>query len=227
MTHLQFVRCRNCEELFRPSPLDRAPEYYLTDDGAVAETRDDCMAFLTRHARHALETLRPTATPPAHDGPLADPMARTVWEVSNGTDVLLVQSWRENVREPLRYRVIPGHLVADAPTVEICEDDVRSDLDRALYPGIAPHRKLDAFLARFKAVAWTLDPAMLEIVYDHPGDPTLSVAKLPASALARLADTASDIFDEDDAARVVASLTATAFDPDAFTVLLRQRIRVE
>ena len=104
MTALQFVRCRDCEELFRPSPLDRAPEYYLTDDGPIAEVRDDCMAFLTRHARHKLETLRPTATPAAHDGAVADPMARTVWEVSNGEDVVLVQSWRESMREPLRYR---------------------------------------------------------------------------------------------------------------------------
>ena len=63
------------------------------------------MAFLTRHARHKLETLRPTATPAAHDGAVADPMARTVWEVSNGEDVVLVQSWRESMREPLRYRV--------------------------------------------------------------------------------------------------------------------------
>ena len=111
MTPVQFVRCRDCEELFRPSPLDRTPEYRLTDDGAVAEVRDDCMAFLTRHARHALETLRPTTTPAAPDGRLSDPMTRTVWEVSNGRDVLLVQSWRDSVSEPLRYRVIPGHLV--------------------------------------------------------------------------------------------------------------------
>ncbi|TMA79544.1 MAG: hypothetical protein E6J72_10925 [Deltaproteobacteria bacterium] len=227
MTALQFVRCRDCEELFRPSPLDRAPEYYLTDDGPIAEVRDDCMAFLTRHARHKLETLRPTATPAAHDGAVADPMARTVWEVSNGEDVVLVQSWRESMREPLRYRVIPGRLVAEPPSVEICEDDVRSDIDRALYPGIAPHRKLDAFVARFKAVAWSLDPATLEIVYDHPGDPTLSVAQLPASALAQLAASASEIFDEDDATRIAASLGASADDPDTFTVLLRQRVRVE
>jgi hypothetical protein len=226
VTPVQFVRCRDCEELFRPSPLDRTPEYHLTDDGAVAEVRDDCMAFLTRHARHALETLRPTTTPAAPDGRLSDPMTRTVWEVSNGREVLLVQSWRDSVSEPLRYRVIPGHLVAEPATVEICEDDVRSDVDRALYPGIAPHRKLDAFVSRFKTVAWTLDPAALEIVYDLPADPTSSVAKLPAPALAQLAESAREIFDGNDAARIVASLSESAADPDAFTVLLRQRVFV-
>lgn len=227
MSTVQFVRCRDCEELFRPSPLDRTPEYHFTDEGAVAEVRDDCMAFLTRHARHALETLRATDAPALRTGAMADPMATTVWEVSTGTEVLLVQSWRTALSEPLCYRVIPGRLVTDPSVVEISEDDVRGDIDRALFPGTAPHRKLDAFVARFKAVAWDLDPATLEIVYDLPGDPALSVAKLPAWALERLAETARQIFDRTDAARLATSLAESAADPDAFTVLLRQRVRVE
>lgn len=226
MTPIQFVHCGDCEEIFRPSPLDRAPAYRLTDDGPVAEMRDDCMAFLTRHARHALETLRGTGAPAAHAGSLSDPMASTVWEVSNGRETLLVRSSRTSLDEPLRYRIIPGRLVTEAAAVEVCEADVRGDVDRALYPGTAPDRKLDTFVSRFKAVAWDLDPATLEIVYDLPGDPTLSVAKLPAWALQRLAETAREIFDRTDAARIATRLAASASDPDAFTVLLRQRVYV-
>ena len=227
MSTVQFVHCRDCQELFRPSAYDRAPEFRLTPDGAVAETRDDCMAFLTRHARHALETLRATATPPVYTGPVADPMTSTTWEVSNGDTTCLVQSWRTSLSDPQRYRVVPGRLVADAASIEIPSDDIRADIDRALYPGTAPDRKLDAFVARFKAVAWELDPERLEIVYDLSGDPTLSVAKLPQWALDRLAASAREIFDRTDAARITARLADSAADPDAFTVLLRQRVRIE
>jgi hypothetical protein len=224
---VQFVHCRDCAELFRPSPLDRAPEFRLTEDGVVAEVRDDCMAFLTRHARHVLETLRATGTPPAYTGPASDPMTSTTWEVSNGDQSCLVQSWRTSLSEPLRYRIVPGRLIADPVSVEIASDEIRADVDRALYPGTAPDRKLDAFVARFKAVAWDLDPATLEIVYDLSGDPTSSVAKLPAWARERLAASAREIFDRADAARIVARLSDTLADPEAFTVLLRQGVRVE
>jgi hypothetical protein len=189
--------------------------------------RDDCMAFLTRHARHALETLRATGAPAAYDGPISDPMTSTTWEVSNGDTVCLVQSWRTSLSEALRYRIVPGRLIADAPSIEIASDEIRADVDRALYPGTAPDRKLDAFVARFKAVAWDLDPTTLEVVYDLSGDPTLSVAKLPAWALERLAASAREIFDRADAARIAARLANCVDDPEAFTVLLRQRVRVE
>ncbi len=225
MSDRQFIHCRVCRDVFRPSPLDRQPEFRLTDEGLVPELRDDCMTFLTEHARHALETLRPTGTPPLHEGSFTDPMANVVWEVSNGADVMLVESSRAALDEPLRYSVRPGRLVVEPPSIEIEEAEIRGDVDRALFPGTAPDRKLDAFVARFKQIAWDADPAALEVVYDVPCDPTLSVARLPAEAVARLLVAAREVFGDDDAARIATRLAENA-DTDAFTVLLRQRIRV-
>ena len=226
MSHRQFIHCRDCRDVFRPSPLDRTPEFRLTPDGAVADVRDDCMAFLTSHARHALETLRPTWAPALHQGAFGDPMATVIWEVTNGAQVMLVESSRTSLTEPLRYTVRPGRLVVETPSIEIEEAEIRSDVDRALFPGTAPHRKLDAFVARFKAIAWDVDPATLDVVYDVPCDPTLSVARLPADAGERLVAAAREIFGESDAARIAQRLAETSADADAFTVLLRQRIRV-
>lgn len=222
-----FVHCRDCDELFRPSPLDRTPEFHVTADGTtVEEIRDDCVAFLTEHARHSLETLRLTEAPALHQGPLSEPMASTYREVSNGQDVMIVHSGRASLNDPLRHRIVPGRLVVEPPSVEIPAADVRSEIDRALYPGTAPDRKLDAFVERFKAIAWDLDPATLEVLYDLSGDPTTSVAKLPAWALARLSHAAHQIFDAADAARIVARLDASTDDPEVFTVVVRQCIRL-
>ena len=60
-----------------------------------------------------------------------------------------------------------------------------------------------------------------------PGDPTLSVARLPSSALAELGVVARRIFDLDERAKVVAAFAGSDDDPDGFTLLIRQRVRVE
>jgi hypothetical protein len=147
--------------------------------------------------------------------------------VSNGSDVFLVDGCREHIGAPMQYRLRPGRLVAEAPVVEISDDEIRAEVDRALFPGVAAERKLAAFAERFKRLVWELDPTELEIVYDVPRDPTLSVARLPAAALERLSAVAREIFDADDAARVARSLVKSAEEPDAFTVLVRRRVAVE
>ena len=227
MSDRHFLHCRDCDEVFRPSPYDRAPEYRSTPDGPVEAPRDDCMVFLVRHARHALETLRPSGSVTAHQGSLWDPMAVAYWQVTNGRDLFLVRGWREHAGEPRRYRLVPGRLVAEACSIEIPEAEIGAEIDRALYPGTLPERKLDAFVARFRALVDELDPMTLEIVYDVPSDPALSVAKLPAWALDRLAASTRQVFDAADAGRIEAHLAASADDPDAFTVLVRRRVRVE
>lgn len=227
MSDWHFIHCRQCDALFRPSPYDRRPEFRLTPDGDTEETvRDDCADFLIRHARHTLETLRPAGDLTLHGGPLADPMAVTYWQVTNGIDLFVVRGWRDALTEPLRYELQAGRLVADALGVEIPEDEIREHVDRALFPGVVPERKLSELVAEFKKLVWEMDPVCLEIIYDVPADPTLSVARLPSSALERLVVAAGRIFGDADAARI-GSLLATADDPDVLSVLVRRRVRLE
>jgi hypothetical protein len=226
MSAEQFLHCVDCEVVFHPTPYDRAPGWEATATGWREVPHDDCMAFLTTHARHRLRTLRPTGSAMLHEGPLWDPMVATYWEVSDGAETVVVQGSREHVDEPLRYRLIPGRLVAERLAVEIPEDDLRQQIDRALYPGICPERKLTAFVESCKRVVWDLDPATLEVIYDVPSDPSLSVARLPASAVARLAEHARRIFDRAEAARLAALLGPADDGSDLLTVLVRQRVRV-
>jgi hypothetical protein len=222
-----FLHCRDCDTVFRPSPYDRTPVYLETPDGVVAAARDDCMAFLARHARHTLRTLRPTGQAVAHEGPLWDPMVVSYWQVSDGADTAVVQAWREHVGEPLRYRLVPGRLVAERLEVEVPEEAIREEVDRALFPGTAPERKLAAFVEAFKRVVWDLDPEALEVLYDLPGDPSLSVASLPAPAIERLRLRARAIFDPAEGQRIECLLAAASEDPDRLTVLVRRHVRVE
>lgn len=222
-----FLHCRDCETLFRPSPYDRAPEYRMTPDGVSRTMRDDCMEFLTRHARHRLETLRPTSPQTFHTGALWDATAPTYWEVSDGERTAVVEGRRAHVGSPLCYRLRAGRIIAERSAVEISDGEIRRQVDRALYPGVAPDRKLAAFSEAFKRIAWDLDPDSLEILYDVSGDPTLSVARLPAAALATLGEAARRIFDRDDSAKIVAAFAGGDDDPEGFTVLVRQRVRVE
>lgn len=222
-----FLHCRDCEDVFRPSPWDRTPVYSMTPDGVTETPRDDCMDFLTRHARHRLETLRPTPSGPRHTGALWDPTAPTLWEVSNGDRTSVIEGRRSHVGAPVQYRLRLGRVVTDRVAVELPGDDVRRRVDDALYPGVAPERKLAAFVASFKEIVWSLDPASFEVLYDVPGDPTVSVAKLPTAAMARLTESARRIFDRADSEKIAAHLAETVDDPDGVTVLVRQTVRVE
>ncbi|MCC6764220.1 MAG: hypothetical protein IT293_06115 [Deltaproteobacteria bacterium] len=221
-----FLHCRDCETIFRPSPSDRAPEYRMTPRGIRTIARDDCMDFLTRHARHHLVTLRPIE-PAFHTGALWDASAPTYWQVSDGDRTAVVEGTRSQLGSPLRYRLRAGRVVAERVAVEVPDAEIRRQIDRALYPGVAPERKLAAFCEAFKRVAWDLDPALLEILYDVPGDPTMSVARLSAPALTELRDCARRIFDRADSAKVEAIFAGTEDDPAGFTVLVHQRVRVE
>lgn len=222
-----FLHCRDCESVFRPSPHDRTPEFRMTADGYTETTRDDCMDFLARHARHRLETLRPTRREVFHTGSLWDPAAATYWEVSDGARIAVIEGSRAQVGGPYRYRLRPGRVVAERLAIEVPEDEVRREVDRVLYPGVAPERKLAAFVEAFKEVAWSTDPARFVTCFDVPGDPTLTVARLPSSARAALEAHVRRIFDADDSAKLVASLAAAEDDWDAFTVLVRQRVRID
>jgi hypothetical protein len=227
MNARHFLHCRDCETIFRPSPQDRTPEFRMTSDGFTEAPRDDCMDFLTRHARHQLETLRPTTPRAFHTGALWDADASTFWEVSDGQRTAVIEGRRSRVGSPVGYRLRAGRVVEERTTVEIPEDDIRQQIDRALYPGIAPARKLAAFVEAFKAIVWAVDPAKLEIVCDVPADPRFAIARLASTDRARLSDQVRRIFDESESARIVAALVGMDGDPDGFTVLVRQQVRVE
>lgn len=199
----------------------------MTADGYSEIVRDDCMEFLTRHARHRLETLRPTQPHAVRTGALWDATAPTYWEVSNGTETAVVEGRRSSIGSPVRYKLRTGRVVAERVAVEIAEEDVRQQVDRALYPGVAPERKLTALVAAFKRIVWELDPNTFEVLYDVPGDPTLAVAKLPPPAVERIVAEAERLFDHAESAKLAAALTRTDEEADAFSVLLRQRVRLE
>lgn len=165
--------------------------------------------------------------PAFHTGALWDANAPTYWQVSSGDRTAVVEGTRAHVGSPLRYRLRAGRVVAELVAVEIPDAEIRRQIDEALYPGVAPERKLAAFTQAFKRVVWDLDPATLEVLYDVPGDPTLGVARLPPSAVATLRDCAQRIFDQADSAKIAATFAGTDDEPDGFTVLVQQRVRVE
>jgi len=213
-----FIHCRSCDALFRPSPHDRAPEYVPTPDGYAEVTRDDCMEFLSRHARHSLQTLRPTGAPFWRDPHAAE----SYWPVSNGAESFVVQGWRAGLGQSLQYRLWRGRLVTESLTVDVPSDAIREELDRVLYPGVAPDRKLAAFLTEFTAAVMATDPAALELLHDIPGEPCTRAARLPAEAAATLLARIAALFDPTDRARIEERLRAD----DGFLVAVRHLSRI-
>lgn len=223
MTDGHFLRCGECDVLFRPSPLDRTPEYRVTPDGYAHTIRDDCVDFLARHAHHRLETLRLTGNA-WHDGPLWDPSAIAYWPVSNGAEDFVVEGSREGIGKPLRYRLLRGRLMIRTVGVEVTADEIRDTLDRAIFPSVAPARKLTALVEEFTSLVAALDPADLELLYEDTDDPCVLVARVPAETRRRFTAWASTLFGESEVARIAETLEPGDDGVEALTVRVRQRV---
>ncbi len=227
----QFLRCRDCEVVFRSSPHDRAPEYRPSAEGYAEGytevARDDLLEFLTRHARHRLESLRPCGDPVWCGEGIWDATAHVYWPVSNGGEPFVVEGWRDGVGQPMRYRTVPGRLATETASVEIPFATIRELLDRALYPGAAPERKLAAFLQQLAVEVRGLDPASLELLYQLPTDPERTVARLPGAVRDRLRRSAAAIFDEAELDHLAPLFDATGEHMDALALVVRQRVRIE
>ena len=202
----------------------------MTADGYTETLRDDCVDFLTRHARHRLETLRPTPGGRRPRAPLWDAMGPTYWEV---IERRARRPWsrdaRAHVGAPLRYRVLPGRVVAER----------RRDRDprgrhpppdrRALYPG--RRARAEARGLRGGVQGDRVGPRSRDVrdaATTSPSDPTLSVAKLPADGARDASPRGAPTSSTRPTRELIARASPAADDdPDAFTVLVRQRVRIE
>jgi hypothetical protein len=57
------------------------------------------------------------------------------------------------IGSPLSYRLCAGRIVAERVAVEVSDEEIRRQVDRALYPGVAPDRKLATFAEAFRRLA--------------------------------------------------------------------------
>ena len=180
--HETFLACRTCQSLQRIRP-ELPPD-------------EEEPPFDVRHAGHRLEPLRRIGDAFLSDKPVWDPMATTDFEVTNGSEVLIVRSGRRSVEEPIERILLPGRLRLDHVSVAFETDLIRRAIDAQFFPHALRPAKVDAFLATLAALCRDVDPDRLEIVFDSAEEPQVQYARMPDHLHAQLMVRCEAIFDE-------------------------------
>lgn len=187
--HKRFVGCRPCGVM---TPIQ------LPDPGDSEETietyLDDWYGFFAAHGLHGLVELHCAVGAPLCGGPIWDPMAPFLFEVSGGSETFLVRATRTSIAEPRRYAFSPGSLQAEPAGVELDATDVRRALGMELAPESVPETQIEDLLRAVYASLDGLDADAVEIAFEDVDDPEVGVAALPDPALQRILDAAAGIF---------------------------------
>lgn len=201
----RFLACRTClqaERVLPALPPGETPE----------------VPFAERHAGHPLETLTRVGDAFLSDRPPWDPMATTYFEVTNGSEVLVVRSGRRSVEEPVERVLLPARLKLDHVTVEFELDLLRRALDAHFFPQAVRPRKVEQFLEMLAGLCREVDPDRLEIVFDAADEPHVQFARLPEELHRELIARSAGIFDEWERQRLRPFLAEAAADDGLFTL---------
>ena len=123
-------------------PRDRRRHHGRGDPRRLRRTSSPAMPVIR------LETLRPHGTPALHTVRCGSPWRRTYRRglERTGRDGRAVGARART--SPCATASFPGRADRRAALRRGPGAEIRGDVDRALYPGVAPERKLDAFVAR-------------------------------------------------------------------------------
>jgi hypothetical protein len=178
-----FLFCSPCAAVHRVTRSDRAPTYLA--DGTPLAT-DDRQEFLAAHRDHDLRLLRRSGDAEMISHPRWDPMCRVAWEVSDGRNDFVVTFGRLDVETPRQYSILPGRLVLESESVEVDTEVLHAVIDEALYPHVAPLRKIGALIDECERLVSVIPLQNLEPLAELREDPNVQLACLPDSVAGAL-----------------------------------------
>ena len=103
----RFLCCRKCHEVHRITDFDQAPIFELQGATLMEQPMDDRLAFLKRHARHAIEELKAVSRARIEDRRPINPMKVLYLDVSNGRGLFVLRVSRKSIQDPLTYEILP------------------------------------------------------------------------------------------------------------------------
>ena len=216
-----FLLCRSCGLL---SPLGGE------DRGLPPEEIADCLLddrrFREQHGSHGIEHATRHGTPVRHDGPVWDPMAGQWFEISAGSDRLLVHASRSSIDEPRHCRVVSGAIDAGSPVIEIDEAYLRLALDHCFFPQVLAPAKLDAFVDLVRGVIRQLPADTVETSFDEADDPDVSIGPCPPDVAEIVCREAARLFDECERERVIAFVHDNCREDGALALRVRRGVAV-
>jgi hypothetical protein len=230
MGNERFIRCCVCDAIHHVSPFDKAPIYAFLGNQLEERATDDWRAFMKRHAGHRLEPLKasgekffPYASP-------LDPMSVAYMELTNGRDRYLVRRARSSIQEPMSYELISGQLVEAGLSVEVQENEIKTEMKNhfSWAPATCPQDdKIDVFVGLIKELIQKLEPHGIQISEFSPLDDAVSYGLLDDATLDVLMDKCAVCFLPDELASLRRFVETHRSGCDVMTLVMRRRLTIE
>jgi hypothetical protein len=210
-----FIACRDCGFL---QPVAAGTETLYEPD----ERFEAMHEFIVIHAGHRVAELRREKPALTADRPLWDPMATIRFEVTDGSGSFVVTCSRDSIDEPRTYRFCPGTLELQRHEVAIDDADLRRGLDLEFHPHAVRPTKLDRFISILHDAVRDLEPEELDVCYDAPDDPSVSIARMPEATFRAVYAACENIFDAWELQHVHRFLQANRSDDGLLVLRIRR-----
>ena len=107
-----WIRCIDCNQVAHITDYDRFPQYHCDEDldEITEEPVDDTKRFMVQHRNHRMEELTVIKNSFISEGCYGEPLKVNYREATNGKERFVIKGWREDVKSPLRYELIPGYI---------------------------------------------------------------------------------------------------------------------
>lgn len=186
MDNGRYIWCRSCGAVHHVTPFDRAPRFHGGPDEFREEPANDWREFMNRHEGHRLE---PMVAVGSSDGLCVDPMGVHHFEISNGSETLLVRRSRRGIEEPFCYTLVEGRLTRSGASLGIQEEAIRREMK--LHFSWAPaapltDEKIDRFLCLFREVVQSLHPDRAQESLGASADGSVAYCELDETTAAAL-----------------------------------------
>jgi len=194
----QLIRCVNCDEIFLKTPYDQWPEYRFIKDRPAESfwtiAKDDFRDFLKIHRSHKLEDLKILEDSIISEKDYAEPVKVSYFKATNGREKFVIKRFRENIDEPLRYKLIPGDFSLKLINIEIQSQEIEKQLKREIGDDAISQKKIDLFLKVYRRIIEAVDLKNLERVPEESHNPLEIYFKMDDITLSYLLRNCRNIF---------------------------------
>ena len=160
--------------------------YALNGDEVVEMPANDWREFMAQHSGHRLDSMVATGSDYYPNGSARDPMSVRYFEVSNGSDTLLLRRTRASIGEPFRYAIVDGRLIESSATLGVQEEAIRKEMKLHFSrTAAAPlqDEKIGHFVGLFREVVKQLDPDSTGVPEYFCADDNLVYCELDAATI--------------------------------------------
>ncbi|MFH1288975.1 MAG: hypothetical protein ABII25_09830 [bacterium] len=174
-----IMRCVDCNKILRKTNYDEAPIFVFDKnlDDFISIPQDDSADFLREHRGHHLSELSVLRNTSIIRTSYRDKGELGYFKATDGKKVFLIKKWRNNINEPLHYKIIEnGRLkiknVKAVPQIDLIKIQLKKEF---LWMDSGT---IDSFVRVVGHITAKMDLNSVEECFWDTGDPMVVSAKL-------------------------------------------------